>query len=158
MILWTHRICVGETIRSKEPPWVSCPDISYGDIPWNRRGKGLGAWPLCLKIILGHILLGFILKIDATKAQQKSIFGCPHMINGTDLRRSPPLSYISSWADQFNGETVLLRLGWYFTITMAMIDCDYNMSITGPQTAEVIVPFAHSTLRISIPKKHHLRS
>ena len=68
MIQWTHGICVGETIRSKEPPWVSCPDISDGDIPWNRRGKGLGAWPLSLKIILGQILLGFILKIDASKA------------------------------------------------------------------------------------------
>ena len=68
MIRWAHRICVGETIRSKEPPWVSCPDISEGDIPRNKQGKGLGAWPLCLKSILGYVLLGFILKIDATKA------------------------------------------------------------------------------------------
>ena len=41
--------------------------ISEADIPWNRQGKGLGAWPLCLKIILGHMLLGSVLKIDVTK-------------------------------------------------------------------------------------------
>ena len=89
LIHWAHKIWFGRRIRSKEPTLVSCPDISKWDIPWIRWGKILGAWPLSSKIINRHILLGFVLKIDATKAWKKSIFGCPHMINGTDLERSP---------------------------------------------------------------------
>ena len=88
-IQWTQRIWFGGRIRSKEPTLVSCPDISKWDIPWIRWGKFLGAWPLSSKIINRHILLGFVLKIDATTTWKKSIFGCPHMINGTDLERSP---------------------------------------------------------------------
>ena len=89
-IQWTQRIGFGGRIRSKEPTLISCPDISKWDIPWIRWGKCLGARPLSLKIINRHILLGFVLQIDAIKAWTKSIFGCPHMINGTDLERSPP--------------------------------------------------------------------
>ena len=91
LIQWTQRIWFGGRIRSKEPTLVSCPDISKWDKPWIRWGKILGAWPLSSKIINRHILLGFVLKIDATTTWKKSIFGCPHMINGTDLERSQDL-------------------------------------------------------------------
>ena len=68
LIQWAQKIWFGRRIRSKEPTLVSCPDISKWDIPWIRWGKRLGAWPLCLKIIIRHILIEFLLKIDTTKA------------------------------------------------------------------------------------------
>ena len=44
---------------------LSCRDISWGDIPWNWWGKGLRAWPLCIKLIIWYVLKGFLSKIDA---------------------------------------------------------------------------------------------
>ena len=71
LIQWAQKIWFGRRIRSKEPTLVSCPDISKWDIPWIRWGQRLGAWPLCLKIIIRHILIGFVLKFDAIKAWKK---------------------------------------------------------------------------------------
>ena len=93
MIYLTHSIWKDLDQKNQLNRLVSWPDISRADIASKRCWKGLGARPLCLWIIIRHILLGFVSKTCANTTWKKSMFRCPPMINGTDLRRSPLLSY-----------------------------------------------------------------
>ena len=89
---------------------LSCLDISWGDIPWNWWGKGLRAWPLCLKLIIWYVLKGFVSKIDAAKVWKKFILRCPHMINGIDLRR-PPLVVVDCTSSLCPGALPVFKTG-----------------------------------------------
>ena len=112
MIYLTHSIWKDLDQKNQLNRLVSWPDISRADIASKRCWKGLGARPLCLWIIIRHILLGFVSKTCANTTWKKSMFRCPPMINGTDLRRSPLVHWlILQNLDHYCTESVIIRNG-----------------------------------------------
>ena len=89
-----------------------------------------------LTIIIGHVLNGFVSKLDAVESWKKSTFRCPHMINGTDLRRSP-----QGWGNALllGCQTDIIPLLRCQTDTIMLLGCQESTWVLVPNLYHTII-------------------